>query len=59
MKVEMYSGCIGCGACETLNSEVFLIDKKAFVLEENITGNEDDARLAAMICPVGVINIDE
>ena len=57
MKVEILQGCIGCGVCETINSEVFFVNAKAHVQDENIIGNEDDCVTASEICPVNVIKI--
>jgi ferredoxin len=59
MKVEILTGCISCGACEAINSEVFVINEIAHINEENIIGNEDDCRSAAEACPVSVIKITE
>jgi ferredoxin len=59
MNVEIVPGCISCGACEAINSEVFVLNDLAHVIEENIAGNEDDCRIAAEACPVGVIKITE
>ncbi|MDD3013538.1 MAG: ferredoxin [Candidatus Gastranaerophilales bacterium] len=59
MKVEILPGCIACGACEAINGEVFIINEIAHVIEENITGNEDDCVTAADACPVNVIKVIE
>lgn len=59
MDVEILPGCISCGACEAINSEVFVINELAHVIEENIAGNEDDCKTAAEACPVSVIKITE
>jgi len=59
MKVDILPGCINCGACEAINSEVFTLNDIAHVNQENITGNEEDCRSAAEICPVNVIKITE
>jgi len=59
MKVEIVPGCISCGACEAINSEVFILNDLAHVNEENVIGNEDDCRTAVDACPVGVIKITE
>jgi len=59
MKVEILPGCISCGACEAINGEVFVLNELAHVIEENITGNEDDCKAAAEACPVSVIKITE
>lgn len=57
MKIEILQGCIGCGVCETINSEVFILNTVVHVIKENIIGNEDDCMTAAEICPVSVIKI--
>lgn len=59
MQVEILPGCISCGACESINGEVFILNTLAHVIDENITGNEDDCRIAAEACPVNVIKIME
>jgi len=59
MKVTIIPGCIACGACESINSEVFTITDVAHVNEAAIPGNEDDCRTAAEACPVNVIKIEE
>jgi ferredoxin len=59
MKVEILPGCIACGTCEGINSEVFVLNELAHVIEENITGNEEDCKLAAEACPVNVIKVTE
>ena len=59
MEVEIVPGCIGCGACESINSEVFILNTIASINQENILGNEDDCRTAAEACPVSVIIITE
>lgn len=59
MNVEILSGCIGCGICESINSEVFEVNNVAQVNDENIDANEDDCRLAADMCPVSVIKVTE
>lgn len=59
MDVEILAGCISCGMCESINSEVFTLNKIAHVNQENIEGNEDDCKLAAEACPVSVIKINE
>ncbi|MEI7475417.1 MAG: ferredoxin [bacterium] len=57
MKIEILQGCIACGACETINAEVFFLNAVAHIQEENIIGNEDDCYTAAELCPVNVIKI--
>lgn len=59
MIVDIFPNCIGCGVCEAINSEVFTINKVAHINDDFITGNEDDCRHAAELCPVSAINIIE
>lgn len=59
MKIEILPGCISCGACEAINSEVFELNDEIHVHEENIVGNEDDCIAAADACPVNVIKVTE
>jgi len=59
MKIEIFSNCICCGVCQSINSEVFEVNSIAHVNEEFIIGNEDDCRHAAKLCPVNAINIME
>ena len=60
MKVEILPGCISCGLCESINSEVFTVDDEtAHVNQSKIFGHEDDCREAAEQCPVSVIKIHE
>lgn len=59
MKVEILSGCIGCGACEAINSEVFEVLDTVQVNQDAVLGNEEDCLIAAEACPVNVIKIIE
>jgi len=59
MKVEIIPGCISCGICESINSDVFVLNDTAHVIDENVVGNEDDCRHASEMCPVDVIKITE
>lgn len=59
MNVEILPGCICCGMCESINSEVFELNFTAHVNEENILGNEDDIYQARDLCPVSVILVTE
>ncbi len=59
MKVEIIPGCIACGACVSINSDVFELSDTIHVHEENIPGNEADCVAAAEACPVNVIKIKE
>jgi ferredoxin len=59
MRVEILDGCIACGACEAINSEVFEVTDSVHVNDENVNGNEDDCLIAAEACPVNVIKIVE
>jgi len=59
MKVDIIPGCISCGACVSVNSEVFELNDYAHVNQSKVAGNEDDCRVAAEACPVDVIKIIE
>ncbi len=59
MKVEIIPGCISCGICESINSDVFKLNEIAHVYEENIPGHEEDCKEAAAQCPVSVIKVSE
>jgi ferredoxin len=59
MKVEIIPGCISCGLCESINSDVFTLNEIAHVNEENVPGNEQDCKDAADQCPVSVIKVTE
>lgn len=59
MRVEIIPGCISCGACVSINSDVFELTDTAHVHPENVPGNEEDCRAAAEACPVNVIKIHE
>lgn len=59
MKVEIIPGCIACGACVSINSDVFELSDTIHVHQDKVAGNEDDCRVAAEACPVNVIKIHE
>jgi len=60
MKVTITDDCTGCGVCETIAPDVFVVsDDKATVNEDSIEGNEDEVREAASECPDEAIKIDE
>jgi len=59
MKVEIIPGCISCGVCESINSEIFKLNEIAHVNNDKVAGNEQDCRDAAAQCPVSVIKIYE
>lgn len=59
MKVKITDDCVGCGACEAINPEIFLIDSQARVNNSKIGGHEQDCIDAALICPANAIWIDE
>ena len=58
MNVTIMDSCTGCGACESVNSDVFTVDTKAHVNESAIEDNKQDCIDAALICPVNAIWID-
>ena len=55
MAVKIEDGCIGCGACESICSEVFSVEDIAVVNESAVDANLDAVNEAAEACPVGVI----
>lgn len=59
MRVEILPGCISCGACSSINNDVFELRDVAYVHQENVSGHEDDCRVAAEACPVNVIKLYE
>lgn len=59
MIVSIMDGCIACGACEAINSNVFHVDEIAHVENEYIKGNEQDCIDAALVCPVNVIWVED
>ncbi len=59
MKVEIVPGCIACGACVSINSDVFELTDTIHVHQDMVSGNEEDCKAAADACPVNVIKIVE
>lgn len=59
MQVEIVEGCIACGLCESINSDVFKVNGTAHANNEKVNGNEQDCLDAAAQCPVNVIKIHE
>jgi len=59
MKVEILPGCIACGACVSINSDIFELTDTIHVHEDQITGHEDECLVAAEACPVNVIKVTE
>ena len=59
-KIEIVPGCIGCGMCETVCPDVFIIDGVAKVVDgATFDGNEESIREAVDMCPVQVIRIED
>ena len=59
MKVTITDDCTGCGVCETIAPDVFVVeDEKAIVNEAEIAGNEDEIKEAAEECPDESIKIE-
>ena len=58
MKVRIDDGCIACGACESICSDVFHVEDAAVVDEDAVDANIDAVREAADACPVSVIIIE-
>lgn len=59
MRVEIIPGCIACGACVSINSDVFELTDTIHAHNENVPGHEEDCKAAAEACPVNVIKIYE
>jgi ferredoxin len=60
MKVIITDDCTGCGVCETIAPDVFVVeDDNATVNADEIEGNEDEIREAAEECPDEAIKIEE
>ena len=59
MKVTITDECTGCGVCETIAPDVFVVeDEKAVVNAAEIAGNEDEIKEAAEECPDEAIKIE-
>lgn len=58
MAVKISDSCIGCGACESVCSEVFSIEDKAVVNQSAVADNIDSVKEAADACPVGAIEVE-
>ncbi|MEA2043283.1 MAG: ferredoxin [Bacteroidota bacterium] len=59
-KVWIEEGCISCGLCEEVCSEVFEVDDVSEVKEgADFAANKDDIIEAAEGCPVEVIQYEE
>ena len=56
MDVKVNDSCIGCGACESICSEVFEVADVATV-KGDVAGHEDSVKEAAETCPVGAIEV--
>ena len=58
MKIEIVPGCIGCGMCETICSEVFSVGEVVgLIVGADIKSHEESVRKAIDICPIQVIKI--
>ena len=59
MTVTITDDCTGCGVCETISPDVFVVeDEKATVNADEIAGNEDEIKEAAEECPDEAIKIE-
>ena len=58
MTVKVNDSCIGCGACESVCSEVFKVEDVATVNESAVADNIDCVKEAADACPVGAIEVE-
>jgi ferredoxin len=60
MKVTITDDCTGCGVCETIAPDVFVVeDENCTVNADEIAGNEDEIKEAAAECPDEAIKIEE
>ena len=59
MNVCIMDGCVGCGACEAINSDVFFVDVVAHVNDSSVDGFLHDCIDAALVCRVIAIWIDD
>ena len=59
LKVSIKPGCIGCGCCEFLCSEVFKVDGSAKVKSDaDLEKNSACIFAAEKECPVGAIHVE-
>lgn len=59
MKVSINDKCIMCGACSSVNSDVFEIKgDHIHVHQENAEKFQDDCMVASEACPVDAIEIE-
>ena len=58
MTVKVNDSCIGCGACESICSEVFSVDGIAQVNEAAVADNIDSVKEDADACPVSAIEVE-
>lgn len=65
MKVTIQPGCISCGTCELIAPEVFVVEVSAQVRLDCSHSScpclqfKEKIKQAALMCPVGVIVIDD
>ncbi|MCD8025006.1 MAG: ferredoxin [Candidatus Gastranaerophilales bacterium] len=59
MQIIIKDDCVCCGACETINPDIFTVDKKAKVNQKTIDINKQDCIDAALVCPANAIWIDD
>ncbi len=57
MRVEIIPGCISCGACVSINSDIFELNGIVHINQAKVAGHEEDCRAAADACPVNVIRL--
>jgi ferredoxin len=58
MKVTIDSGCIACGACESICDAVFKVEDIATVNEAAVADHIDAVKEAADACPVSAIIVE-
>ena len=58
MKVEINEKCILCGACSSINSDVFEMSDEGIYVNQNMANLfPEDCKIAAEACPVEAIEI--
>jgi len=59
-KVTINPGCIGCGLCESIAPDVFIVKNISTVKDAyDYDRNADKIKKAAQLCPVGAITVQE
>ena len=59
-KITINPGCIGCGLCESIAPDVFVVNNVSIIKDVyDYEYNADKIKKAAQSCPVGAITIQE